>query len=72
MLIGFALAAAVQLLITQLFGSLFETVPLSLPTIGKMLLVSFGVIAVSEIAKLVYLLLFKKRNKRSLKLSYMS
>ena len=72
MLIAFALAAAVQLLITQLFGSLFETVPLSLPTIGKMLLVSFGVIAVSEIAKLVYLLLFKKKNKRSLKLSYMS
>ena len=72
MLAAFGLAAAVQFLITQFLGSVFGTVPLSAPTILKMLLVSFGVIAVSEISKLVYIALFKKNTKRNLKLSYMS
>ena len=72
MLAAFGLAAAVQFLITQFLGSVFVTVPLSAPTILKMLLVSFGVIAVSEISKLVYIALFKKNTKRNLKLSYMS
>ncbi len=60
MLIAFGVSTAIQFIITQFLGSIFQTSPLSSLAWIKIFVISFGVILVSECAKLFYRALFKR------------
>ena len=64
MLYTFAVTFFIQILITEFAGAFFKTTPLGFTTWFNLTLISFSVIAITELYKLAYRIFLKNKKQK--------